>query len=87
MDVEEADAVAGQMALGALIGLFAELVASFARCVVDVHDNVCEAREVELVVLGRKLDPPSACRAPVFEREVAFVLEVELEEPRVVLAV
>lgn len=51
-----------------------------------MQDHVAQRVHVEVVVVGRKFDAPLAHCAVELEGQVAIVVEVQLEQPRIVLA-
>ena len=84
-DIEVVASVAGQVPPRARVRGAAEQLPAFARGVVDAEHGVVDRVEGEVVVLRRQFDAPAAHRAHVLERQVARVVEVQLEQPRVVL--
>ena len=67
----------------AVDGGFLERLASVACVVADVQHEVADRAVVELPERAWELHPPRADRPGVLEGEVARVVEVELEEARV----
>jgi hypothetical protein len=83
--IEETQTRTGQVTLCSLIGHPAQHFPTFACRVVQVQNHVSKRINVELVVLLWKLDAPAAHCPLEFERQVAFVTEVKLEQPCIVL--
>jgi hypothetical protein len=63
-----------------------ELLCTLAGSIVQVHDDICGARDIKLVVLGRKFDAPATDSAFTFKWEISFIFEVRLKESRIVLS-
>src|SRR5947209_19941429 len=85
-DIEVPHTRAGKMVLGNLAGDPAQDFPAFACHVVQVEHQVSKRINVELVVLLWEFDAPTANGAFELEREVTLVVEVKLEQARVVLA-
>lgn len=54
--------------------------------IVQVHDDICEARDIKLLVLGRKFNAPATDSAFIFKWDISFIFEVQLKESGIVLS-
>src|SRR5262252_5503489 len=64
--LEEAPAVAGQMPSGRGEGRSAQRLAALALRVAEADHEVGQRIHIEVIVLGRQLDPPAADGTPMY---------------------
>src|SRR6478609_1112703 len=75
-----------ERSLDLLFSTLAQGTARVPRGIAELHHHVRDGVVIELVQLGRQLEPPAADDARAFERQVALITEVELEQAGVILS-
>lgn len=84
--VDEPPAVAWQAAARGRLGGSSEEWPALARHDAEAHDAIRLRARVEVVVLARQLDAPATRSARILERQITLIVEVEREEPGIILS-
>src|SRR5436853_803581 len=85
LHIQEANARTRQVLLRTFVGSFAQNLPTLASREVQVQNQVTNRLHIELVILQGKLDPPAAYGARELKRQIAFIAEIELKHPGVIL--